>query len=109
MAEKQKNLPYEDFEPFMLEVLQDPERSVGFLNEALESYILDGDYNSFTGAIKKVLKAHNISELSRQTGISSKHIHRIIAGTSKPTFDLLVKIFKYLGYQFELKPINKTA
>lgn len=109
MEEKQKVPPSEDFEPFMLEKLKDPERAVGFLNIALEEYILDGDYNSFTGAIKKVLKAHNISEISRQTGISNKHIHRIISNESKPTFDLLVKLFKYLGYTFELKPIEKTA
>ena len=107
--EKSKTPPAVDYEPYMLKRLEDPAYAVGVLNESLESYILDGHIESFNLAIKTVLKAQNISKLSRETGISTQHIHRIITGKSKPTFDLLVKLFKYLGYQFELKPIEKSA
>ncbi|MEW5818882.1 MAG: helix-turn-helix domain-containing protein [Cyanobacteriota bacterium] len=109
MTKEKQIAPSEDFEPTMLSMLKDPELAAGVLNEALEEYIIDGHYDSFVGAIKMVLKAYNISEIARQTGISNKHLHRIISGESKPSFDLLAKIFKYLGYQFELKPIAEKS
>lgn len=109
MDEKKYVPPGVDYEPYLLKELQDPEYAAGFLNEALAEYIFEGDINSFNSAIKYVLKSHNISQLSKETGVSKQHIHRIISGTSKPTFDLLTRLFKSLGYQFELKPIKKTA
>lgn len=109
MKEKQNISPGVDFEPYLLSRLDDPEYAAGFLNVALEEYIFDGHIESFNTAIKYVLKSQNVSQLSRETGVSKQHIHRIITGKSKPTFDLLIKLFKYLGYQFELKPIEKLA
>lgn len=109
MEPKKPVPPAVDFEPYFLDDLKDPEFAAGFLNVALEEYSLDGDIKSFNGAIKYVLKAQNITQMAKDIGISKQHIHRIINGQTRPTFDLLIKLFKYLGYQFKVEPIDRSA
>lgn len=95
-----------DYEPVLLESLKDPEYAAEFINTALEEYVIDGDIKAFNLALKYLLKSQNITQVANEINISRQQIHRILAGTSKPTFDLLTSLFKGLGYQFYIKPIN---
>lgn len=100
-----KHIKAADYEPILIENLKDPEYAAEFINNALEDYMIDGDVNSFNLALKYLLKAQNITQIANDIKISRQQIHRIVAGSSKPTFDLLTTLFKTLGYQFYIKPI----
>lgn len=48
-------------------------------------------------ALGAVARARNISELSRQTGISREGIYKALSGQGNPSFDTIMRIVASLG------------
>ena len=109
MEEKKHTSPAESFEPYLLNKLQDPDLAAELLNTAIEEYLEDGDTKSFVATLRSLVKAGNISQIARESQISRNQLYMIIEGKSEPTLSSLLKLFKSLGFQFELKPIKKPA
>jgi len=109
MEEKKYVPPGESIEPYLLEKLKDPELAAELLNTAIDEYLEDGDTKSFIATLSYIVKAGNISQIARESEISRNQLYMIIDGKSEPTLSNLLKLFKSLGFQFEVKPIKKSA
>ena len=101
--------PGVEFEPFILEKLKDPELAAQMLNAAIEDFMETNNIDIFNAILKDIVKAQNISELSKSASISRNQLYRIIEGKSEPKLTSFLKIFHSLGYQLQLKPIDKSA
>jgi len=71
-----------------------------YLNEILE----DGDPALFLSALGDIARAKNMSQLSREVGMSREGLYHALSGKGNPTFSSMLKITKALGLK-----LNFTA
>lgn len=104
-----KVAPSTPFEPHFLESLKDPEFSAELLNVAIEEFYEDGDIKSFNKILGYIVKSGNLSKISKDTNISRQQIYRIINSESEVSLVKTMILLKSLGYQLQIKPIEKSA
>lgn len=64
-----------------------------YLNEILE----DGDPALLLSALGDIARAKNMSQLSRDIGMSREGLYHALSGQGNPTFNTMLKITKALG------------
>ncbi|WP_323836155.1 addiction module antidote protein [Photorhabdus africana] len=64
-----------------------------YLNEIME----DGDLELVLSALGDIARARNMSELSREVGMSREGLYHALSGKGNPTFSAMMKITKALG------------
>jgi probable addiction module antidote protein len=82
--------------------LTSPERIEAYLDEAAAS----GDPAFIASALGDVARAQNLSQLSRDTGISLPGLRKALSGSGNPTLETIMKVAKALdiGLQFTVTP-----
>lgn len=88
MAIKLKKFDVVDF-------LDTEEEMQAYLNAALE----EGDPKFLFTALGDIVRAKNLSQLSRETGISREGIYKALSGQGNPTFNTIFKITQALGLE----------
>lgn len=79
--------------------LSNPEDAAAYLTAAIEEA---GDDPQFIAhALGVVARAGNLSELSRNTGISRKGIYKAFSQTGNPSFATVVKVASSLGLKLK--------
>ena len=53
--------------------------------------------------IQNILKTSNKYKLSEESGVSRSYLYRLARGHTVPSFSLVVKLLKCLGYKLEIK------
>lgn len=91
MKTKLKNFDVVDF-------LNTDEEMQEYLNAALE----EGDPKFLFIALGDIARAKNISQLSRETGISREGIYKALSGEGNPSFNTIFKIIQALGLQIQV-------
>lgn len=80
-------------------VLQDVEYQKMYLNQAIQEYIVDGDYDLFFQSLEQVIKSRmSLSEFSQKTGITRTALYEMFKGERIPRLDTVGKLLKELGY-----------
>lgn len=94
-----------DYEESLLEVLQDPEEALEYLNAAL----MDEDQEVFLLALKHVLKAQNIdmSAFAEEVHITRQNIYHILSPKGNPRWHNFRSIIDAMGLQFKLEAKHK--
>ncbi|NHB94383.1 addiction module antidote protein [Photorhabdus cinerea] len=77
----------------VVEFLNDDEDIQLYLNAALE----ENDTKYLFIALGNIARAKNVSQLSKQAGISREGIYKALSGETNPSFNTVVKITKALG------------
>ncbi|MCT8345392.1 putative addiction module antidote protein [Photorhabdus kleinii] len=77
----------------VVEFLNDDEDIQTYLNAALE----ENDTKYLFIALGNIARAKNISQLSKQVGMSREGIYKALSGEANPTFNTVFKITKALG------------
>lgn len=66
-----------------------------------------GDDPAFmTHALGVVARARNMSQLSRETGISREGLYKALSGEGNPSFANVVRIAKAVGLRLKFEPIG---
>ncbi|MEL6489621.1 MAG: addiction module antidote protein [Cyanobacteria bacterium J06634_6] len=56
-------------------------------------------------ALGVIARARNISQLSRETGLSREGIYKALSPEGNPTFATVAKVAKALGFKLTVQPI----
>jgi len=75
------------------EHLNNEEEMQMYLNEILEN----GDPALVLSALGDIARARNMSQLSREVGMSREGLYHALSGEGNPTFSTMMKITKALG------------
>lgn len=75
------------------EHLNSEEEMQMYLNEILES----GDPALVLSALGDIARARNMSQLSKEVGMSREGLYKALSGKGNPTFSAMMKITKALG------------
>ncbi|MGX5056342.1 addiction module antidote protein [Enterobacter asburiae] len=75
------------------EHLNSEEEMQMYLNEIIE----DGDPKLVLSALGDIARARNMSQLSREVGMSREGLYQALSGKGNPTFSAMMKITKALG------------
>lgn len=84
------------------EHLKTPEDIAAYLDAALEE--AGDDPGFFTHALGVVARAQNMSQLSRETGISRQGLMKALAGDGNPSFGTVMKVTRALGIKLVTEP-----
>jgi len=88
---------------FVQEQLQDIEFQKMYLNNAIQEFITDGDYDVFFMSLERVVRARgSISEFSQKTGITRQALYEMFKGERVPRLDTVGKLLKELGYTLQV-------
>ena len=75
------------------EFLNTPADIAAYLN----TYLEDGTAEELLRALNTIARAHGMTDLARQSGISREALYRALSETGNPTLDTLIRILKPLG------------
>jgi len=89
----------------LLEILQDPEEALAYLNAAL----MDEDQEIFLLALKHVLKAQgvDISSFAEETQITRQNIYHMLSPKGNPRWHNFRSIIDAMGLQLKLEAKHK--
>ncbi|EAO2897558.1 MULTISPECIES: addiction module antidote protein [Enterobacterales] len=77
----------------VVEFLEDEEDIQEYLNAAIE----EDDTKYLFKALGNIARARNISQLSKEVGMSREGIYKALSGEGNPSFQTVSKITKALG------------
>ncbi len=58
-------------------------------------------------ALGVVARARNMSQLSRDTGLSREGLYKALSPEGNPTFSTVAKVAKALGFKLTVQPMNR--
>ncbi|MCL2715405.1 MAG: putative addiction module antidote protein [Alphaproteobacteria bacterium] len=88
------------------EFLSDDETIAAYLEDAFEEASRDGDTSIITKAIGDVMRACNISEIGRATGLSRDTLYNAFGPDGNPRLATLLAVTKALGFTLTVKPAH---
>lgn len=102
---KKKSISYEEG---LLERLKDPEYAAGYLNECAADDSEDSRA-LFLTALGRVAKAHGISQLAKEAGVSRDLLYKAFTDSGNPTMKTVFDILDCLDLQLAVQPKKKTG
>lgn len=75
----------------------------------LEAAAEDGDTALIAAALGDVVRARNISQLARETGLTREGIYKALSGQGNPSFATIGKIAGALGLRISFQPNQNAA
>jgi probable addiction module antidote protein len=88
----------------IVDFLETDEDMQAYLNAALE----EGDTKFLFTALGDIVRAKNISQLSRETGISREGLYKALSGEGNPAFNTIFKIIHALGMDLQITATRKA-
>ena len=82
------------------EHLDSPEMIAAYLDAALD----EGDPKLVAAAIGDVARAHGMSQLARETGLSRESLYRALSADGNPEFGTILKVLHAFGLRLETRP-----
>jgi probable addiction module antidote protein len=82
--------------------LDSPEAIAAYLDAALD----EGDPKLVAAAIGDVARAHGMSQLARETGLSRESLYRALSADGNPEFGTILKVLHAFGLGLETRPLQ---
>jgi probable addiction module antidote protein len=73
--------------------------------EYLRQVVEDGDSAELARALGHVARAHGMSQLARDTGLSRESLYKSLSGKRAPSSDTLLKVLRALGLKLSVQPL----
>ncbi len=83
------------------EYLDDNEMITEYLNTVLE----EGDSTDIISALGHVAKAHGMSKIAEETGLSRPSLYKALSEGAKPQFETILKVLRAVGTPLHVKAI----
>lgn len=81
-------------------------------NEAIEEFIAaafeTGDSAFIAKSLGVVAKAHSMSKLARDTGMSRAALYRALSGEGNPEFGTILKVLQALGIRLSASVVEES-
>lgn len=71
----------------------------------LEACAEENDPALMAQALGTVARAHNMSQLARDTGLSREGLYKALSGDGNPSLATAMKVAQALGYRITFRPI----
>ncbi len=84
------------------EHLQTPEEMAAYLEASLEE--ADGDGAFVAKALGDIARAHGMTQIARDAGLSHESLYKALSGDRSPGFDTILKVIKALGLRLHAQP-----
>ncbi|RLQ84983.1 addiction module antidote protein [Notoacmeibacter ruber] len=86
--------------------IEDEDDVVEFLHAAMDE---GGDDPAYIArALGVIARARNMSQLSRETGISRVGLNKALSGEGNPTLDTILKVSKALGLRLSFETVDTS-
>ena len=85
--------------------LDSPEAMAAYIDAVLE----DGDPTLFNHALGVVARAHGMTRVARDTGLSRESLYRALDADGNPEFATVVRVLKALGLRLTAIPSDETS
>ena len=72
----------------------------------LQAVLDDDDPVLLAAALGDIARARGMSQLARDTGLSSESLYKSLSGERAPSTDTLFKVIKALGLKLSLQPAH---
>lgn len=72
----------------------------------LEAVLEDGSPALLAAALGDIARARNMSQLSRDTGLTREGLYKALSGRGNPSLDTVMKIAHALGLRLSFQPIG---
>lgn len=82
------------------EYLQSDEDMAHYLDACLE----EGDAKQVAQALGTIARARGMTQLARETGISSEGLYRALSTDGNPEFATILKVIHALGWKLHTRP-----
>lgn len=82
------------------EFLETDEDIIAYLNAALD----DGDPALISAALGDIARAHDMTQLAKETGITRDGLYKALSPTGNPSFSTVQKVIEALGYKLDIVP-----
>lgn len=79
--------------------LNSEEEMLIYINKLMD----DDEISLVLSALGDIARSRNMSQLSRDTGISREGLYHALSGKGNPTFSAMIKITKALGLKLQFK------
>jgi probable addiction module antidote protein len=80
-------------------------------DEAIAAYMdaamQDGDPALFAAALGDVARAHGMSKIARETGLSRESLYRSLAPGGNPEFGTILRVMRALGLRLTAVPVDE--
>lgn len=86
------------------EHLDSPEVIAAYLEASAEAAAEDGDVRILSIALGNVMRAKNVSEMARETGLTRAGLQRALSADGNPKLDTLLKVARALGLRLSFAP-----
>lgn len=80
--------------------LETNEDIIAYLNAALD----DGDPALISAALGDIARAHGMTQLAKETGITRDGLFKTLSPTGNPSFSTVQKVIEALGYKLDIVP-----
>jgi len=87
------------------EYLRDKEDCQRYLEACLDED--PGDGSLIRRAIADIARAHGMSELAREAGISREGLYKALAPNGNPGFATMLKVIRALGLRLRIEPTER--
>lgn len=81
--------------------VQDSKEMASYLDACMEED--PGDGSLIRIALNEISRAHGMSQLARETGISREGLYKAFSTTGNPEFSTVVKVIKSLGLRLHVE------
>ena len=68
-----------------------------------------GDGSVIRAALNDIVRAQNMSELARETGMTRAGIYRALANDGNPSFTTILKIIQAMGLRIRIEGMQPSA
>jgi probable addiction module antidote protein len=73
----------------------------------LEAAVAQDDPAVLARALGAIVRARNMSELARDTGLTRQSLYKSLSGRGNPSLDTIMRVTNALGYQITFKKRRK--
>jgi probable addiction module antidote protein len=84
------------------EYLDTPEAQAAYLEDAF----MEGDPAGIRSALGVVARAHGISSLAEETGLTRQSLYKALSATGNPEFSTVMKVTRALGFKLVPRPVE---
>lgn len=70
----------------------------------LEAVFEDGDPALIAAAIGDVARAHGMTQVAKETGLSRENLYRALSEGGNPEFATILKVIRAIGYDLTIVP-----
>ncbi|MBS0279040.1 MAG: putative addiction module antidote protein [Proteobacteria bacterium] len=85
--------------------LDNPEAMLAYLDGAFA----DGDASEIADALGVVARAHGMSQLAEDSGLTRQALYKALSGDGNPEFATVLKVVRALGLRLHPTPIDSAA